>query len=103
MSESFKPERASDLTEDQKTAALKSLMFLKEKRDGTIKGCSVADGRKQRDKPNEKYASSPTVSLEAVLITAVLDAYEHRDVAIVDTPGDYMSAYMAEEVHLCLR
>ena len=61
------------------------------------------DGRKKRDDPNAKDASSPTVLLEAVLITAVVDAYEHRDVAIVDTPGDYLSAYMAEEVHLCLR
>ena len=44
MRESFKPEQASNLTEDQKTAALESLMFLKEKQDGTIKVHSVADG-----------------------------------------------------------
>ena len=40
------------------------------------------------------------MSLESVLITAVVDAYEHRDVAIVDIPGSYLSADMDEEVHL---
>ena len=43
------------------------------------------------------------MSLEAVLITAVVDAYEHRDMAIVDIPGAYLSSDMDEEVHLCLR
>ena len=76
---------------------------LKKKQYGTIKGHSVADGRKQRDDPNAKDASSPTVSLEAVLITALVDAYEHRDVAIVDITGAYLSADMDKEVHLCLR
>ena len=43
------------------------------------------------------------MSLEAVLITTVVDAYEHQDVAIVDIPGAYLSADMDKEVHLCLR
>ena len=43
------------------------------------------------------------MSLEAVLITALVDAYEHRDVAIVDITGAYLSADMDKEVHLCLR
>ena len=52
------------------------------------------DGQKQQDDPNAKDASSPTVSLEAVLITTVVDAYEHRYVAIVNIPGAYLSADM---------
>ena len=43
------------------------------------------------------------MSLESVLITAVVGAYEHRDVAIVDIPGTYLSVDMDEEVHLCLQ
>ena len=43
------------------------------------------------------------MSRESVLITAVVDVYEHRDVAIVDIPGTYLSADMDEEVHLCLQ
>ena len=43
------------------------------------------------------------MSLEAVRITAVVDAYEYRDVAIVDIPGAYLISDMDEEVHLFLR
>ena len=38
-----------------------------------------------------------------MLITAVVDAYEHRDVAIVNLPGAYLISDMDKEVHLCLR
>ena len=62
-------------------------MFLKEKRDGSIKGRGVADGRKQRKKIEPKDATSPTVSTEAVMLAAKIDALEGRDVAVVDIPG----------------
>jgi hypothetical protein len=38
MKESFAPQDATKLTGDKKKSALESLMFLKENRDGTIKG-----------------------------------------------------------------
>jgi hypothetical protein len=38
MKDTFAPQDATELTEKQKKGALESLMFLKEKRDGTIKG-----------------------------------------------------------------
>ena len=75
-------------------------MFLKEKRDGSIKGRGVADGRKQRDKIEPKDATSPTVSTESVMLTATIDALEGRDVAVVDIPGAYLSADMDDEVHV---
>ena len=40
----FEPIFAADLTEAEKDAALESLMFLKEKRDGTIKGRGCMHG-----------------------------------------------------------
>ena len=69
-------------------------MFLKEKRDGPVKGIAVADGRKQRKNTKKGDAASPTVALEAVLLTAVIEAMEHRDVAVTDIPGAYLSADM---------
>jgi hypothetical protein len=48
-------------------------------------------------------ATPPTVSLEAVLITATIDAYEERDVAIIDVPGAFLSADMDEEVIMTIR
>jgi hypothetical protein len=48
MRETFTPQHSNDLSDSQKQKALESLMFLKEKRDGTIKGRACADVRKQR-------------------------------------------------------
>ena len=43
------------------------------------------------------------MSLESVLITAIVDAYEGRYVAVVDNPGVFLSAYMDKEVIMTLR
>ena len=45
--EGFQPKHWFDLTTEERSAALKYLMYLKEKRDGRIKGRGCADGRKQ--------------------------------------------------------
>jgi hypothetical protein len=68
----------SDLTHAQKKAALAYLMFLKRKRCGKIKGRGCADGRKQRSYISRKDAASPTVAIEALFITAVIDGKENR-------------------------
>ena len=38
-----------------------------------------------------------------VLISAVIDAYEERDVAVVDIPGAYLSANMDDDMFLIFR
>jgi hypothetical protein len=78
-------------------------MFLKEKRDGTIKRRTCADGRKKCEGSTKSDATSPMIALEYVLITATIDAFERRDVAIVDVPGAFLTADMDEEVIMCLR
>ena len=76
----------NDLTRDQKRASLRYLMFLTKKRCGRIKARGCADGRKQQETTRKEDASAPTVSIEAVMISAVIDALEERDVATVDIP-----------------
>jgi hypothetical protein len=78
-------------------------MFLKEKRDGTIKGRTCADGHKQREKAKPGAATSPTVKLESVLITSTTDAFKGREVGVVDVLGAYLIADMDEEVIMLLR
>ena len=78
-------------------------MFIKENRDGTIKAPGCADGHKQRDKNNNSDTTSPKVSTEAVLVSAVIDAYEERDVAVADIPGAYLSADMDDDVFMNFR
>lgn len=47
-------------------------MFLKRKRCGKIKGHGCADGHKQRAYTNKSDSTAPTVSTEAVFLTAVI-------------------------------
>ena len=46
-------------------------MFLKEKRDRSIKARGCADGRPQRIYTNKEDASSPTMSIEAMVLSCV--------------------------------
>ena len=98
----FKPLDPSKMTSEEKREALMALFNLKVKRDKSIKVRVLADGRKQRKKAIPGAASSPTVSLEALLLTCVVDAAEGRDVAITDIPGAYLSADMDKIVNLKL-
>jgi hypothetical protein len=98
----LEPQSADTMTREEKRAALNYLMFLKKKRSGRIKGRGCADGRKQRVHTKKEDASSPTVSIEAVMLSCVIDAEEGRDVAIIDIPGAFMQVDMDELVHMRL-
>ena len=80
----MKAKHKKDLTPEQRLDALAYLMFLKRKRSGKVKSRGCADGRKQRAWTSKEEVTSPTVAMEAVFLTAVIDALENRDVAIVD-------------------
>ena len=79
------------------------LMFLKHKRCGKIKGRGCADGRKQRAYITKEESTAPTVSTEAVFLTAVIDAMEGRNVVVLDVPGAFMQAKIDELVHVRFR
>ena len=94
------PVHKKSLTPEQRREALAYLMFLKRKRCGKIKGRRCADGRKQRAYIAKEDSTAPTVSTEAVVLTAVIDALENRDVAVLDVPGAFMQADIDELVHV---
>ena len=96
----LKPRHGSKLSPEAKRRSLNYLMFLKEKRCGKIKARGCADGRKQRAWIGKDEASSPTVMIESLLLSCVIDATEGRDVATVDIPGAFMQADMDETVHI---
>ena len=96
----MQPVRRKDLLLAQKREALGYLMFLKKKRCGKIKGRGCADGRKQRAYITKEESTSPTISTEAVFLTAVVDAWEHRKVAVLDVPGAFMQVDIDELVHV---
>ena len=82
--------------------ALIYLMFLKEKRNGVIKGRDCADGRKQREYTTKEEARSPTVAIESVMLLCTIDAKENRDVGIVDIPNAFMQVDIDDTVHMKL-
>jgi hypothetical protein len=100
----FRPIDGSSLSHGEKRNALSSLMFLKEKRDNTVKARMCADGRKQRDDTWSKQdTTSPTVATESVFITAVIDAHEGRDVGCFDIPGAFLHADVDEDITMVLK
>jgi Reverse transcriptase (RNA-dependent DNA polymerase) len=94
----YKPLDSTKLTHKKKRSALRSINLIKEKRDGRLKGRTVADGRPQRALYQKSDITSPTVSSEALLLSLLIDAHEGRDVATADVVGAYLRAYMDDEV-----
>jgi len=59
-----------------------------------------ADGCKQPLWKTKEETTSPTVSIESLFISCMIDAMERRDVATIDIPGAFMQAAIDEEVHV---
>ena len=90
LRDTFEPQHRHEIPSKEKAEVLESHMFLKLKRGGKIKGRSVAGGNKQRDFIIKEEAISPTVATEAVLVSCVIDAQEHRDVTTIDIPNAFI-------------
>jgi hypothetical protein len=94
------PIDSKSMLEQQQCRALEYLMFLKKKRCRKVKGQECADGRKQQVYTAKEKASSPTVSVESLMLSCTIDAMEGQDVATADIPGAFMQADMDEVVHI---
>eukprot|EP01040_Poterioochromonas_malhamensis_P011415 gene11415-12445_t len=97
----FHPVKRQDLSPEQSKKRIRSFMFMKEKYkpDGTfdkLKARLVGGGHME-DIPSMDI-SSPTASLEAVLLVAAIAAKEQRLVATADVPGAYLHALMRDTI-----
>ena len=95
------PVYAHTLSRQQKLDALRALTFVKRKRSGHYKGRTCADGRKQRSYISKQYSTSPTISLEGLIISCCIDALECRNVATCDIQGAYLNSAMDDLVYMC--
>jgi hypothetical protein len=66
--------------------ALSYLMFLKRKRDGTVKARGCADGRPQREYITKDESSSPTVSIYPLMASCLMDGIDDCKVVTCDIP-----------------
>ena len=92
----FVPIDVSKLTQEEKRKAVEALMFLTEKRDGTIKGRMVYNGKPTRAYIPKDDASSPTAHLESIFLTVTVDAHEERDVLSADVPNAFIQTWLPE-------
>jgi hypothetical protein len=99
----FRPKHWSELSKTQRQTVLESHMFLKEKRDGSLKERTVAGGNKQRDYISKEDASLPTVATEAVLLSCIINAEEGRDVAVIDIPNAFIQTRVEDEGDMAIK
>ncbi len=88
----FEPQHAQDLLDDDKKKVLLSLIFLRQKKNGTVKVRSCANGNPQREHIAKEEAAAPTVVLDSVFLTSTIDAKENREVVTIDIPGAFLHA-----------
>ena len=95
--DTFEPMHPEQLNKKEYGKVLESHLFLKQKRDLSVKGRMVAGGNKQRSEILAIEATSPTAALESVLLTATIDAHEERDVAIINIPNAFVQTRITNE------
>jgi len=78
-----------DFNDQDKEKIIRSLLFLKRKRDNTLEARLVADGIMQ-DRGTGSENSSPTVATKSLFVLAALFAYEKRKVVTVDIVGAFL-------------
>jgi hypothetical protein len=84
------------MTQIERRKAQQALMFLEEKRDGTVKGRMVYNGKPTREWLLREDSASLTAALESIMLAAVIDANEERDVMTCDIPNAFIQALMPE-------
>jgi hypothetical protein len=97
MRDTFVPKHWKELTTKQKQQVLEAFIFVEQKKDGTDKARLVINGAMQRGHITKDEASSPTAYNESIMLTAVVDATEERDVATVDIPNAFVQTVVADE------
>ena len=76
-----------------------ALLFLTEKRDGTVKGCMVYNGKPTCKWLSKEDSASPSVSLESLFLTSIIAAKEERDVMTCNIPNAFIQASMTTIDH----
>jgi len=85
------------LTDAERKKVVEALMFLTMKRDGSIKGRMVYNGKPTGVWMSREESTSPTAALESIMLTAIIDAKERRDVMTADIPNAFIQAPMPEK------
>ena len=96
----YGPLDTKKLIRSQKRLALRAITLVKEKCCGKIKGSTVADGRPQQKIFSKDETTLPTVLLEVLLMSLMVDTKEERDVGTADGGGAFLHRDMDDFVIL---
>ena len=91
------------MSEQEQRRALCTINLIKIKRCGKVKGRRCADGSVQRGYISKEESSSPTISLQALFATWIIDSIEGRKVQTFDVPGAYLHAEIPEEEQVFMK
>ena len=80
----FNPE---SLTAEKKQKALREVNIIKMKRSGKVKDRMCANGAPHCKFLPREEVKSPKITLEVLLTTMLIDAYEESKVSTLDVPG----------------
>ena len=84
--------------EENRTRTVESVNFIKEKRDWCIKDRTCVNGSIQhRYLKYGEIVSLPTVPLEALFVTLVVDKYEGRYFVTLDVTGVFLHAELQKD------
>ena len=73
------------------------ITLIKQKVYGKMNGRVYADGRPQSKQSKKEYDVSPTVYMEALEESLMINAAENLDITIFDVPGPYLWDDMRKE------
>jgi hypothetical protein len=93
----FAPLKVKEMKPSKRKKAQMALMFLTEKRDKSMKGRMVYNGKPTREWLSQEDAASPTAALESILITGVIKAKEERDVMTCNIPNAFIQAHLPKK------
>ena len=91
------------MREQEQRRALRAINLIKLKRSGKVKGRMCADGSIQRGYISKEDSSSPTISLQALFATCIIDSIEGWKVQTFDVPGTYLHAEIPEEERVFMK
>jgi hypothetical protein len=101
--EVFHPVTKDSLTKEERTKAVMSLMFFKEKRDHLVKARMCTNRQKQRGDWPKQDTTSPTMLMAAAFITMVVDAYKERYAICFNIPGTFLHADSDKDIIMILK
>eukprot|EP00804_Cyclotella_cryptica_P004759 CCRYP_016242-RA/>CCRYP_016242-RA protein AED:0.40 eAED:0.39 QI:0/0/0/1/0/0/2/0/190 len=99
----FIPRDPRSLTSEERKKALSSLIFLKEKETGEVKGRTCINGSPQREYIKNILKRRTPRRQQLSLPHRAVDAYQRRDVAFIDLPGAFLHTLTDEKIIMVLR